>query len=211
MKKSLLLLLTIPFLLAGCGGNNDTKNNGNKEEETHEEEKQDKKEELLQEYKFTYNFNEDSVFARFDNAYGFTDSGNEEELKNYFDDKLEYLDLIDGIELGGYVCSRKRTDDSKYYLQLGSQKVEGSLKWKSTVKIYKVEAEVINFTNGSYTVDTGSVFHIDSDAHPLTIAEGGSATKKIFSKDYAEGVNSFTISSSVARVLISKLSITWRG
>ena len=166
----------------------------------------------LEEYTYTFDFNNDNKFKTYGDPCGFTDSEeNKLALKNYFDDQLEYLYLLDSIELKGYVCSRKRTDDSKYYLQLGSQKVDGSLKWNSTVKIFEVKAEVINYTKGEYSIDSESVFYIDDDEHSLKLSQGQVPTKQTFNKKYADGTNSFELSSSDGRVLISKLTITWRG
>ncbi|MCQ2801210.1 MAG: hypothetical protein MJ222_00940 [Bacilli bacterium] len=165
----------------------------------------------LEEYTHTFDFNNDTDFANFKNATGFTDSDeNKLSLKNYFDGQLEYLYLLDSIDLSGYICSRKRTDDSKYYLQLGSQKVEGTFVWHSTVKIYKVECEVINYTNGEYSVDRDAKFYIDSEPHTL-LQDGQVPTKQTFPKNYDDGTTSFSISSSNGRVLVSKLTITWRG
>lgn len=166
----------------------------------------------LETYTKTFDFNTDSKFQKFTDAAGFTDSEeNKLALKNYFDDQLKYINLLDSLDLNGYLCPRIRLDDGKHYMQFGSQKVVGSLKWNSTVKIYKVEGEVINYTKGEYSVDRNSKFYVDNQEFDLTLDDTETATKKPFSVDYAEGTSNFTLSSTGGRVLLSKLTITWKG
>ena len=138
------------------------------------------------------------------------------KLKDYFESKLEYENLLTNL-----ACSKLNTAvwKSVCYLCVGTgyyvndKFVEGLLKWTSGEKIYKVEIEAMayakEYSGSDFGVDTISHVWIDSDDHSLeTDAE---PVMQTFSKEYADGVNSFSIKSTGSRVLLKSLTITWRG
>lgn len=145
-------------------------------------------------------------------------SRNVELLKEYCDSCLEYKDLINSIN-----CSNLNTCEwdegaalcigTGYY---GNGKFKaGSFTWNSKVKIYKVEIEARAYTKkNNYSgdiVDTPAVIHLDEERLKLVANGDTTASLKTLSKEYDDGVNSFTISSTGARVAIKQIKITWRG
>lgn len=151
----------------------------------------------------------------------FDDSGysrNVEMLKEYCDSGLEYEDLITSIscknlntaewEKGAALCI-----GTGYY---GNDKFKaGTFKWVSGVKIYKVELKARAYTKrNDYSGDIiDSPAHVQLDGDDLELMPSGATTAEVktLTKDYAEGVNSFSITSTGARVVVQEVTITWRG
>jgi len=149
-----------------------------------------------------------------DNSY----KANADKLKNYFDSKLEYKNLITNLS-----CTNLNTAEWKnvVYLCIGTgyyandKFVEGILKWTSGEKIYRVEIEAMAYakarSSDTFATDELSHVWIDTDNHSLETATTTEPTIQTFSKEYAEGVTSFAIKSTGSRVLLKSLKITWRG
>ena len=145
-------------------------------------------------------------------------SRNVEILKEYCDSGLEYENLISSIN-----CTNLNTAEWEQGVALcvgtgyyGNSKFkEGLFKWNSNVKIYKVELKARAYTKrNDYSGDIiDSPAHVQLDGDDLELMPEGStkAEVKTISKDYAEGVNSFSITSTGARVVVQEITITWRG
>ena len=146
-----------------------------------------------------------------DNAY----SANAGKLKDYFVSKLDDNNLLTNLS-----CTKLNTVvwKSVCYLCIGTgyhvngNFVEGSFKWTSQVKIYKVEIEAMayakEYNGGTFGVDSASHVLIDNEDHSLETTEEPILQK--FSKEYADGANSFSIKSTGSRVLLKSLTITWK-
>lgn len=151
----------------------------------------------------------------------FDDSGysrNVEILKEYCDSGLEYEDLIKSIN-----CSHLNTAEweqgaalcigTGYYAKDKFQ--AGTFKWNSGVKIYRVELKARAYTKrNDYSgdiIDTPAHVQLDGDDLELMPEGATKAEVKTISKDYIEGVNSFSITSTGARVVVQEVTITWRG
>lgn len=137
-----------------------------------------------------------------------------EELAQYFYDQVEYENLITKVETDNL---HARKFNSNTYLQFGSgSNAVGSFKWISKEKIYKVEFKVCCYAKEDtyheiVNIDSWSHIAIDSTDYDLTYDGKTLPEMKTFSKEYPEGVTSFTLSSSMGRVLMESMTITWRG
>ena len=143
---------------------------------------------------------------------------NETKLQNYFASNLEYENLLESIE-----CTKLNTAlwNNIYYLCIGTGYYannkfnEGTLKWNSQAKIYKVEISAQAYAKeNSYSgniIDKPAHIWIDEDDHSLEVEQESELSIHSFSKEYAEGVQSFSIKSIGARVLLESLTITWRA
>lgn len=142
-------------------------------------------------------------------------SANVTKLKEYFDSKLEYKNLITNLS-----CTKLNTAvwQDVCYLCIGTgyyindRFAEGDLTWTSAKKIYKVEIEAMAYAKAyqsGFGVDQISHVLIDEDDHSLETTE--EPVIQSFSKEYSEGVTSFSIKSTGSRVLLKSLKITWRG
>ena len=155
-----------------------------------------------------------SFAANFHSGYDFNNADHKIELSNYFDDQVEYLDLITKVESDNLHTQKFK---SETYLQFGSgSNAEGSLKWFSVEKIYRVEINVLCYAkedtyHGFTNVDNWSHIAIDNEDHDLTFSTGGDPELKTFAIDYPQGVTSFTVKSSMGRVYMKSMKITWRG
>ena len=178
---------------------------------------------LEQEYVATIQFS-GSLFTNYASGAGVqADSegypGNETKLQEYCDSKLEYQNLLTSLK-----CTNLNTAEwnSTVYLCVGTgyyvkdKYKEGTLKWNSGVKIYKVEIKAQAYCTYN---DYEHVTMIDSPAHvwiddkdcSVEATQESELGFKTFSKDYENGVNTFSIKSTGARVLLESITITWRG
>lgn len=143
---------------------------------------------------------------------------NADKLRNYIDAQLAYLNLVNSIS-----CAKLNTAEynGTTYLCVGTgyylndKYTEGSLVWNSEVKIYHVELKAMTYVKiNDYSgniVDRLGVIHLDDVNGSVEVPEGDTPKTTTISKDYVSGVNSFTISSTGGRVLLSEITITWRG
>lgn len=228
MNKKTLILLFVPLLLAGCvdpldeGGNNNPSIDDNQGQQ--EGEHQQQSSEGLQKYTevvafstFVESSNDYAIFAnKFPAGSDFNNQTKKDQFKEFLDDQLDYLDLISSV--GATNCHTQKYDSNTYF-QLGSgSNAEGSFTWNSDVKIYKVEAAVLCYSkyndyNQFYVTDSWSYFAIDDEDNDLTnkVDSDGKPLVVTYFKEYAEGTDSFSISSSLGRVYVKTLKITWRG
>lgn len=150
----------------------------------------------------------------FNAGYHFDTEDHKLELSNYFDDQVEYYNLISKVETDNLHTQKFK---SVTYLQFGSgSNAEGSLKWVSIEKIYRVEINVLCYAKeDTYhditNVDNWSHIAIDDQDNDLTYTTGGDPEVKTFALDYPQGTTSFTVKSSMGRVFMKSMKITWRG
>ncbi len=164
--------------------------------------------------KFATNFPEATIF---DNAAKF------EELFEYIDDQLEYYELIS--EISCVKCTTRKVDSDTFF-QIGTGSPakdkfnEGTFKYSSDVKIYKVEITAFNYSNPYQDWQTGQTIHnVDNLGHlhiddldtSFEIASNAAPVTKTIVKEYVEGTNSFTLKATGGRMLVSEMKITWRG
>lgn len=145
-------------------------------------------------------------------------SRNVEMLKEYCETNLEYEGLLKSLnctnlntaewEQGAALCV-----GTGYYAN--DKFKPGLFKWNSEVKIYKVELKARAYTKrNDYSgdiIDTPAHVQLDGDDLELMPSGSTSAEIKTISKEYASGVNSFSITSTGARVVVQQVTITWRG
>jgi len=178
---------------------------------------------LLDEYTATIEAHGADFKRLFPEGYNFELSSGPTLLKEFIDDQLEYLNLISSVEC---VKCTSRDNESDTYFQIGTGSPakgkfnEGTFKWNSIEKIYKVEITAFNYSNpyNDYStgnlvpnVDTDGHIWIDDDDNSLEIGSSEMPQTKTFTKEYENGVNSFTLKATGGRILIEKMKITWRG
>lgn len=227
MKKNLLFLLALSFSLIGCEKDEEKPAENSQPTENQEieqgENEQEENTENLQEYTATIplsgtDFNPIATDAgvQIDS----TDyANNKKKFVDYCDSFLEYENLISDI-----VCTNLNTAkvDGVTYLCVGTGAAskdkfkEGSLKWKSGKKIYKVEIKAMAYSKlndylGVTNADTLSHVWIDANDYSLECEESATPEIKTFSSSYSSGVQSFTIKATGSRVLLKEMIITWRG
>lgn len=220
MKKSLLSLLVFPFLLVGCNfevAKNQEPVDEQKEQQQDQEkeqEEQEKKENIDQEYTETIETSGVSFATAFSPGYHFDTDAHKEELAEYFYDQVEYENLITEVETDNL---HSQKFDSVTYLQFGSGSIaNGYIEWKSIEKIYKVEIEVLCYAkedtyHGITNIDNWSHIAINSTDFDLTYDGKTNPTISKISLDFPDGVTSFKVSSSLGRVFMKDMTITWRG
>lgn len=168
---------------------------------------------LEQEYTATVLTSGTQFATLFPGGSHFDTESKKEALFNFLDDQLEYKNLISSI-----VCDNLHTQkyDSATYMSFGSQNGSGSFKWNSLVKIYRVEvtvqsyAKYVDYTS-TYNVDQNSKFYIDEDLCQLTFDSNNLPEMQTYTKNFTEGVTSFTLSSLDGRAFLKDMKITWRG
>lgn len=167
-----------------------------------------------QEYTETIMSSGVTFVASFKDGYHFDTEQHKQDLAQYFYDQVEYENLITNVETDNL---HARKFNSITYLQFGSgSNAIGSFKWTSKEKIYKVEFKVCCYAKEDdydrvVNIDNWSHIAIDSTDYDLTYDGKTLPEMKTFSKEYPEGVTSFTLSSSMGRVLMESMTITWRG
>lgn len=145
-------------------------------------------------------------------------SRNVETLFQYCDNQFDFKGLISSIsctnlntcewEKGAALCI-----GTGYY---GKDRFKpGSFTWNSELKIYKVEVEAQAYYKANNydgdIVDTYACLHLDDvEKNLIEDSEIIPSIKKV-SKEYQDGVNKFTLSSTGGRVAIKQITITWRG
>lgn len=166
----------------------------------------------------TFSTSTDALSQIFGARVGFVGSNNAsnvENLENSFRTTAGNDDCLKSLGFTGYVQTLDCGDHAnEVYLCLGSRNSSGTMKWNSIAKITKVEFTVLNyyktFDYEPYvSLDSNAAFKIDSDTHSLAMTETVAPTKQTFSKEYADGTTSFTVSSDSGRVLIDSFKITW--
>lgn len=174
----------------------------------------DAKGSIEQEYTEKINTSGTSFASSFSAGYHFDTDAHKLELANYFFDQVEYLNLITKVETNNLHAQKFNSDT---FLQFGSgSNAEGYIEWQSIEKIYKVEIEVLCYAktdtyHGITNVDSWSHVAIDSTDFDLTYDGKTDPEIRKFSLDYPQGVTSFTVSSSLGRVYMKSMTITWRG
>lgn len=172
------------------------------------------REEVEDEYTETIMTSGASFAGSFNNGYHFDTEAHKVELANYFDDQVEYEYLISKVETSNLHSQKFK---SETYLQLGSgSNAEGLIKWVSIEKIYKVEINVMCYAkedtyHGITNIDNWSHIAIDAQDFDLTYDGGTDPEVKTFSLEYPQGTTEFTVKSSMGRVFMKSMSITWRG
>ena len=245
MKKNILLVLLSAALLTGCeldlgfvklGGNqnngfqseekqnesnqNSQENHGNSEENQQQNNENQPKDDLTQEYTLKINTSGQDFRGIATQAGVQMDDksykDNADKLKDYFDSKLEYANLLTGLS-----CTKLNTAEweSVCYLCIGTgyhgngNFAKGALSWTSGVKIYKVEIEAMayakDYGGGTFGVDSISHVLIDEDDHSLETEQA--PVIQTFEKEFVDGVTNFTIHSTGSRVLLKSMTITWRA
>lgn len=143
---------------------------------------------------------------------------NVEILKNYCASYLEHDKLLTSLN-----CTKLNTAeiDDKVYLCVGTGYFandkfnQGILKWNSEEKIYKVEIKAQAYLKrNSYSgdiIDYPAHVWIEEDDHSSEVEQGSTPVVQTFTKEFNDGVNSFSIKSTGARVLLEEITITWRG
>lgn len=176
---------------------------------------QPQKEEIeVQEYTEEIMCSGSSFAGHFGDGYHFDTQSHKEELADFFYDQVDYENLITEVETDNL---HSRKFNSETYLQFGSgSNAEGSIVWTSVEKIYKVEINVCCYAkydsyHGFTNVDSWSHIAIDSEDFDLTYDGKTDPQMMTFSKEYSQGVTSFRIASSMGRVLMKSMKITWRG
>lgn len=248
MKKKLLLLVLSAALLGGCdfninslkfweSKNNDNsqenqENSGENESEHHEEENHEEEEhheeehkEDLQEYTATLETHGLYFNTNFSEGTNLTSASQSkvDELRTYLENPLEYENLFTSLTCE-YCTTRKVDGDT--YLQIGTGSYakgkfnEGSFKYGSKEKIYRVEVTAFNYSNPYQDYSTGALVpNVDTEAHlllddidlSLELPSTSNPVEKSVVKEYENGVNSFTLKTTSGRVLIKSITITWRG
>lgn len=165
------------------------------------------------EYTATIDFHSTVFASNFPEGTNFDNDRKFQELLEYIDDQLDYYDLINSLTL---VKGQSRKVNSVTYLQIGTGSGDGSLTWSCKEKIYSIQVKAMAYSKYN---DYGGTWNVDRNAH-LNVAgkdfslEVPTGEPKVLTLDpvtFAEGVTDFTISSSGGRVLISEMTITWRG
>lgn len=143
--------------------------------------------------------------------------GNVDNLERYIKSNLDSSadQRLTGLTFDGFVQSLD-ADKDELYVSLGSSSSDGSMTWKSTIKILKVEITVKNYYKtysygdvSGVSVDNYAHFILDNTDYSLELTNSIVPEPKTFSKTYDNGTNSFTIASLNGRVLIESFSITW--
>lgn len=165
------------------------------------------------EYTKTIVFHDSIYSSKFPDGTNFDQERKFEELRSYIDEQLDYYDLINSISLAKGQ-SRKVNEDT--YLQIGTGSGNGSLKWNCKEKIYCIEIKAMAYSkydsyNKVWYVDRNSHLSLNGNDRSLEVPEGNPEIIALEKVDFDGGVTSFTISSSGGRVLISEMTITWRG
>lgn len=172
-----------------------------------------KTKEEVDEYTTTVNFHGPAFATHFPEGTNFDQQQKFDELCEYIDAQLDYYDLINKITL---VKGQSRKVNSDTYLQIGTGSGDGSLTWNCKEKIYAIEVKAMAYSKYN---DYGGVWNVDRNAHlkinnvdfSLEVPEGNPEIITLPVQNYDEGITSFTIASSGGRVLISEMTITWRG
>ena len=239
MKKKLIFLQLLSFLLAGCsindlkfwekskepvqeGGTKDGDNvtpggddqNPDGGEQQPSGGSEDTPQELVDgEYTGTASTSGDTFETKFHSGTHFDNASKIETLTNHIKGQLKYTNLVKSI-----TCTNLHTQEFEgvTYLQFGSGQGSGALAFQSEVKIYKVEVEVLCFAKYDSTheitnIDSWSHFLINDQDNDMTYDGKTNPSVMTFEKTFEEGVNSFTLASKDGRVYLKEMSITWRG
>lgn len=191
-----------------------------KQSEEEEEQKED-----LQEYTATLETHGLYFNTNFSEGTNLTSASQSkvDELREYLEDPLEYENLFTSLTCE-YCTTRKVDGDT--YLQIGTGSYakgkfnEGTFKYGSKEKIYRVEVTAFNYSNPYQDYSTGALVpNVDTEAHlllddndlSLELPSTSNPVEKSVVKEYANGVNSFTLKATNGRVLIKSITITWRG
>lgn len=165
------------------------------------------------EYTATIDFHSSTYASKFPEGTNFDNERKFEELLEYIDDQLEYYDLINTLTL---VKGQSRKVNSVTYLQIGTGSGDGSLKWSCKEKIYSIQVKAMAYSKYN---DYGKTWNVDREAHlnvagtdySLEVSTGEPTILTLDPVTFDQGITDFTISSSGGRVLISEMTITWRG
>ena len=216
MKKKIFPLLLSVLALTGCDLLTslvpDFLNPFKKDEEQGQNQQQDQG--IDGEYTKEIMTSGEVFVSNFTPGFHFDTEGNIQKLSNYFDNQAGRLNLLSTIETDNLQVQTFKTET---YLQFGSgSNAVGSLKWTSVEKIYKVEINVLCYAkedthNNITNVDNWSHIAIDDKDFDLTYMTGGDPAVMTFSEDYSEGTTEFTIKSSLGRVYMKSMKITWRS
>lgn len=230
MKKKILLLPLLSLVLAGCSfedlmfwkkkdQDTDQKEDSEKENDPGKETEPDDPGTVdpeLQTYTATISTSGTEFATAFSAGSHFDTDEKKENLKDYFDNQLEYQNLITSIS-----CDNLHSQkfNSVTYWQFGSGSGVGTFTWNSDVKIYSVEATVLCYAKYDdyheiYNIDSWSHFLIGDVDQDLTYdtQEGTKIPEEVLvSKSYNSGTKSFTLGSQYGRVFVRELKITWKG
>lgn len=165
------------------------------------------------EYTATIDFHSATYASKFPEGTNFDNERKFEELLEYIDDQLEYYDLINELTL---VKGQSRKVNSVTYLQIGTGSGAGSLNWSCKEKIYSIQVKAMAYSKYN---DYGKTWNVDREAHvvvagkdfSLEVPTGEPELLTLEPVTFDQGITDFTISSSGGRVLISEMTITWRG
>ena len=231
MKKKLLFLPLIALFISGCSfkdlmfwkkkdessqkddSKDEGKQSGGEEDQGGKEEGGEEQREDIGEQEYTATvLTSGSDFASCFSSGSHFDQ-KEAELKEYFDDQLEYYDLITSVECS-LVDSFKWNGET--YMKIGTGSGAGEFVWHSDVKIYKVEATVLCYANyDTYhkvnIYDSWSHAVLSGDDFDLTYDGESDPLPTVISKEFSEGVKSFKLENKDGRIFVKDLKITWRG
>lgn len=171
------------------------------------------REDLEQEYTQTILTSGPSFAGSFNAGYHFDTADHKLELANYFYDQVDYENLITNVETDNLHAQKFNTVT---YLQFGSGSGAGSFVWHSIEKIYKVEINVLCYAkedtyHGITNIDSWSHIAIDDTDFDMTYDGKTNPQVQKYSVNYPNGVTSFKIESSMGRVYMQDMTITWRG
>lgn len=134
-------------------------------------------------------------------------------LKEYIDSQLENgKKWVDEI-----VCTKFNSAEYEktYCMCLGTGKYledsfnMGIFSFTSKKSVTKVEVTAAPYHKGEYTIDRNSHLHINDKDIDITLGEEESPEYKVYSEQFAEGVDQVQIFSTGSRVNVLSVKITW--
>ncbi|MCQ2793738.1 MAG: hypothetical protein MJ221_05000 [Bacilli bacterium] len=205
MKKSLLLFLILPFVLAGCGGQDNP---------SPEPEPEPTPVTLTT---TTFVTSGESYKSNFTNGGQFTDghSGNIEKLTTFLNGQSEVGDFIKSLDCVSCNSLDDVNKDGYRYFTIGSAKANGSITFNSDYDITYVKVECMNYNNtyttggGGSTCDRNAHLLIDEKDNPLELNDTETPSLQPFDKTYDDPVNNFTIASHNGRVFIKSITVSY--
>jgi len=227
MKKKLLFVPLIGMLLAGCSVEDlmfwkkkDAETGQNESGKSTPEDGGGQKPELDTEYKITISLAGETFCSEMGirgTGYKINDSDSadhKETFKTYLSSKLRYDGLLTSI-----ACSELNTAPygSSFCLCAGTRNDSSSsgfdsgiFTWNSSKTISKVELKARGYYKELGAKDVNAHIKIDEEDYSLEYDASSEPEFEVVSKDYSDGVESFTLSSLGGRVMFEEISITWR-